>query len=479
VSGYYTSADHLALLAGLMPALFGCALLLLRFVAPPESRAATCITLTDLAFTAVAIARQAGWLNAAGSPELIGFHGALTVDRFAIYFNALFTASSALVTLASSRERRPEYFALLLFAQCGMFFLAAGAELITLYLGLEIMSVCFYALVGFRAKEKRSAEAAIKFVLLGAFSSAVMAYGFSLLYGISGSTLLRDIAGAVAARSPNDPLVLAALAMTLAGILFKISAAPFHMWAPDAYEGAPAAISAYLSVASKAAAVALLLRLLPDTLESARSTWAPLITAAAVLTLTVGNLAAITQNNVKRLLAYSSIAHIGYVLLGLVAGNQTGLDGIAVYLFVYTPMNIGAFAVVIALERGHGLGEDVSDFAGLMRTNPWYAMAMLLFLLSLAGIPPTAGFWGKYYITLALIQTGHYLLAGLAVVYIAVSCYYYFRIVRFLFLQPEIGVERPRSWFGLKVALAVSGLVTVGAGLFPQPLLKMALGVVR
>ncbi len=469
----YSSADHLALLPGLMPALFACALLLLRFAGGRMSRAPLFLALAGLTFTAVALVRQQAWLHGAGSLELVGFHGALTIDSFALFFNWLFTGTAALVVLVS-RDRRAEHLAMLLFAQTGMFFLAAGADLITLFLGLELMAISFYVLVAFGRGDRRSTEAAIKFLLLGGFSSAILAYGFSLLFGISGSTLLRDVSAAAAARDPRDPVLLVAIAAVTVGLLFKISAAPFHMWTPDAYEGAPSAITAYLSVASKAASVALLMRLLPGALESARALWGPLLSIAAVLTLTIGNFAALTQTNLKRLLAYSSIAHAGYMLLGVVAGNQTGRDGLALYLLVYGVSNVGAFAVVIALERGHGLGEDVSDLAGLMRKSPAYALAMLLFLLSLAGIPPTAGFWGKYYIALALMQTGHYGLATVAVLYIAVSCFYYFRLIRFLFLQPEVGTERPRAPWGLSVALGASAAVTLIAGLFPEPVLRFA-----
>jgi NADH-quinone oxidoreductase subunit N len=473
VTAFYNSADHLALLPALMLALFGCALLLLRYVAKTPSNAPAYIALAGLLFTGIALARQSGWMAQTGSPELAGFHGALTVDSFALYFNWLFLSASALVILCS-KDKRPEYFAILLFSQCGMFFLAAGADLVTIFLGLELMAISFYVLAAFGDADRRSTEAAIKFLLLGGFSSALLVYGFSLLFGLSGSTLLRDIAGAVGARSPRDPLVLAALAAIIAGLLFKISIVPFHMWTPDAYEGAPTAITAYLSVASKAASIALLVRLLPGTLESASAVWIPPLSVAAILTLAVSNLAAITQNNIKRLLAYSSISHAGYILLGVVAANQLGREGVSVYLAVYGLANIGAFAVVIALGR-----EDVSDLAGLMRKSPWLALAMLLFLLSLAGIPPAAGFWGKYYIVMALVQAGHFVMASIAVAFMAVSTFYYFRLIRFMFLQPRISSELPRASWGLRLALGASAAATLAAGIFPEPLLRFAAGAMR
>ena len=321
----------------------------------------------------------------------------------------------------------------MLFAQCGMYFLAAGTDLITLFIGLELMALCFYVMVGFLRTDRRSNEAALKYLILGAFSSGFLVYGFSVMYGMAGSTKLSYITRAIQQRPPWDPMVFLALTTTSVGLLFKISAVPFHMWAPDAYEGAPTTVTAYLSVASKAASIAFLLRIFLGPLASARDVWEPLLSVIAVLTLTVGNLAAINQTNIKRLLAYSSISHAGYMLLGLIAGNDTGINGIAVYIMVYTFMNLGALLVVVAMRRANIIGEDVDDMAGLVHKNPGYAFLMLIFLLSLAGIPPTAGFLGKYYIFLSLIQTRHYALAVFATLYVAVAIYYYFKIVRSMF----------------------------------------------
>jgi len=249
------------------------------------------------------------------------------------------------------------------------------------------------------------------------------------------------------------------------------------MWAPDAYEGAPTTVTAYLSVASKAASIAFLLRLFYGDLAplaAARPVWEPILSFVAVATMTVGNLAAINQSNVKRLLAYSSISHAGYMLLGLIAGNATGIKGIAVYVMVYTFMNLGAFMVLVALRRKGIIGEDLDDLAGLMRKSPGYALLMLIFVLSLAGIPPTAGFWGKYYIFLSLIETHHYTLAVIATLYVAVAIYYYFRIVRSIFIR-DVTEQAPLSTsLGLRVALAVSGILTLTIGIYPQPFLQLA-----
>jgi NADH-quinone oxidoreductase subunit N len=332
-------------------------------------------------------------------------------------------------------------------------------------------------MVGFLRGDKRSNEAAMKYLLLGAFSSGFLVYGFSVMYGLAGSTKLADVSAAIAQRlqqQPWDPMVFLALATTAVGLLFKISAVPFHMWAPDAYEGAPTPVTAYLSVASKAASIAFLLRIFLGPLAAAREVWEPLLAAVAVATLTIGNLGAINQTNIKRLLAYSSISHAGYMLLGLVAGNETGINGIAVYVMVYTFMNLGAFLVVVALRRRNIIGEDLDDIAGLMQKSPGYAILMLIFLLSLAGIPPTAGFLGKYYIFLSLIQTGHYVLAVVATLYVAVAIYYYFKIVRSMFVREATEKAPLATSFGLRLALGVSGVLTLAIGIYPEPFLRLA-----
>ncbi len=430
MSQFYTTTDHFVLIPAIMLALFGCAILLFDFLVfpnPKQRKYLLLFVVLGLGFTGYGLWRQQAFLTANGLTELTAFQGAITIDRFALFFNWVFELATLIVAIVSYNyleiegEHHGEYYALMLFAQCGMFFLAAGTDLVTLFIGLELMAICFYVMVGFLRSDKRSNEAAMKYLLLGAFSSGFLVYGFSILYGLAGSTQLTKVAAAVSARDPWDPIVFLATATTAVGLLFKISAVPFHMWAPDAYEGAPTTITAYLSVASKAASFAFLLRIFLGPLASARASWEPLLAVVAVLTMTVGNLAAISQSNIKRLLAYSSISHAGYMLLGLIAGNETGIQGIAVYVLIYAFMNLGAFLVVIAMRRKNIIGEDLDDMAGLMYKSPGYAILMLVFLLSLAGIPPTAGFIGKYYIFLALIETHHYVLAVIATLYVAVA----------------------------------------------------------
>lgn len=483
MSAYYTSTDHFVLLPVILLALFGCATLLFDFWVfprPEQRRWLILFVVLGEIFAGVAFWRQHSFLMQHGG-SLTAFNGGLIVDQFGLFFQWVLLATTLLVALISYRylevkqEHHGEYYGLLLLAQVGMFFLVTGAELVTLFVGLETMAVTFYVLVGFLRTDQRSNEAALKYLLLGGFSSGFLAYGFSILYGLAGSTRLKDISTAVANREPWDPLVFLAIVTTAVGLLFKISAAPFHMWAPDAYEGAPTTVTAFLAVGSKAASFALLMRIFLVPLAPAREMWEPLLIGVALLSMTIGNIAAVTQTNTKRLLAYSSINHAGYILLGLVAGNPTGITGVLVYILVYTFMNIGAFLVIASLTRQGVSGEDINDLAGLMHKSPGHAVWMLIFLLSLAGIPPTAGFIGKYFIFLSLLQTGHYILAVAAVLYVAVAIYYYFRMVKSMFVaEPAAELAPLTTSFGMRLALGVTGAMTLIVGVYPEPFVRLA-----
>jgi NADH-quinone oxidoreductase subunit N len=465
------------------------------------------------------IPRQWKWLNAVGAfigvmfsalcvwqiqvtlPRgAIGFFNTLLVDRFALYFWYLFLASAAITILISARyleiedESHGEYYALLLFSVVGMMCMAAGIDIVLLFIGLELMAISIYVLVGFLRRDRRSNEAALKYLLLGAFSSGIFAYGLSLLYGLSGSTNLRDIAravGAEASQNPHNPILIIALLTIMVGLLFKIAAVPFHQWAPDAYEGAPTSITAFMSVAVKAAAWALLLRILIFGLLPLRSVYTPIIVFVAIATMTGGNLAAMTQTNTKRLLAYSSIAHVGYMLLALVAmgtspfgspGFVDGFKGILVYLLVYTFMNLGVFAVITSLRQRNVIGDEIDDLAGLYQRAPVEAVLMLLFLLSLAGIPPAAGFLGKYYIFLSLIESQHYWLAASAVLYTLLGLYYYLRIANAMLIRAPMETGKLPLSLGMRFALGLTALATLVIGVFPEPFIQTvnwSLGIVQ
>ena len=472
-----TLRDSNLIMPEVMLAFFGLGILLTDFLLGPREKMWNALT----AMLGIGFSGWTLWeLRPLAANHDSHFNDAIVIDPFFIFFGFVFLAAAALVILISVRyldiedEHHGEYYALMLFATVGMMFLACGNDLVTLFIALETMAISFYILTGFLRRDRRSNEGAMKYVLLGAFSSGILAYGFSLLYGISGSTNLNAIAASLEQRPPGDLLVVIAILTVSVGVFFKVAAVPFHQWAPDVYEGAPTPITAYVSVASSTASFALLLRLFLGAFWPVRVDWMPLITAVAVLSLTVGNLAALTQTNIKRLLAYSSIGHVGYILLGLVAGNERGLQAMAFYLFVYAFFQSGAFAIVIVLRRKGVIGDELEDLNGLIHRNPGAAVLMLIFLLSLAGIPPTAGFIGKLLIFWALIETGHYTLAVIAVLYILPAVYYYFRMVAAMWSREATDRQRPIISLGQSVALAAMVLVTIVAGVYPEPFLRLA-----
>src|SRR5207302_5301732 len=420
-----------------------------------------------------------------GKPAMMN---GMVVDHFAIYFWYLFLASAAISILMSmhylevEHEHHGEFYSLILFSIVGMMCMAAGFDIVLLFIGLALMAMSTYVLFGFLRTDRRSNEAALKYMLLGAFSSGIFAYGLSLLYGLTGSTNLQIIethlAQQMAAHQNHvQPVAVIALLTTATGLFFKIAAIPFHQWLPDAYEGAPTSITGFMSVAVKAAAWAMLLRIFLWGLYPLRTVYVPLLVFISIATMTGANLAALTQNNLKRLLAYSSISHVGYMLLGLIALASVeypndaffdGFKGILLYLMVYTFMNLGAFAVITSLRQRDVIGDEIDDIAGLYFRAPTEAIMMLIFLLSLAGIPPLAGFYGKYFIFLSLIESKHYVLASLAVLYAVFGLYYYMRIANAMLMREPLEKELlPLSW-GMRAALGVTAVATVFIGIFPN-----------
>lgn len=418
-----------------------------------------------------------------------GFYNMVRMDGFALIFKAVFLIAAALTVAISARyldierEQHGEYYALILFATVGMMFLGSGSDLISLYIALELMAVTFYVLVAFTKRQKRSNEAGMKYFLLGAFSSGILLYGMSLLYGIAGSTNLSEIGRGVAAAGPElRPMLLLGMIALAAGLFFKIAAVPFHMWAPDAYEGAPTSVTAFLSTGSKAASFALYARIFFVALGPMQIDWAPLLGVVAALTIVVGNWAAVTQENSKRLLAYSSISNAGYLLLGLIANNTYGNIGLVIYLFVYTLMNMGAFGVVISLRRRGIIGDNVDDMTGLAQKAPGMAAMMGIFMLSLGGLPGTGGFIGKYFLLWGLLVRGdaehkswYYWLAGWAVINIVVSFYYYIRFIRVMYLGDRVADAEPLTMSpALRTALVVSLIGILFIGVYPQPFIVLA-----
>jgi NADH-quinone oxidoreductase subunit N len=417
--------------------------------------------------------------------------GLVAVDGFAFFFKVLFLLAAAITVAMSPRylaveEVRPgEYYFLVLCAALGMMFMAGGIDLITLFIGLETMALSFYVLVGYIRPSPRSNEAAVKYFLLGTFSLAILLYGMSLLYGLTGSTHLRTIATSLVAGDGGLLLPFAVM-LLVAGVGFKIAAVPFHMWAPDVYEGAPTPITAFLSVGSKAAAFAMLLRIFVEGLPSFRTDglgvirgqplgWTAFFYVLAIVTMTVGNIAALTQENIKRMLAYSSIAHAGYVLIGVVAGTTRGVTAALVYLMIYAFTQLGAFAVVVLLRRKGVIGDELKDLRGLYASHPGTAAAMLVFMLSLGGLPPTAGFMGKLWVFGAAIDAGYIWLAVIAVLNTALSLYYYVRVVVYMWISPPDEASAPLTVSpGMAVVLIVTVAGTIALGVYPRLLFELA-----
>jgi NADH-quinone oxidoreductase subunit N len=478
--------NYIALLPPVLMALFGCATLLGDLVGRQTQggRPAAWIAWFNAAgqvLVACAFLRQWHVLRDSGERSIVALQGAVTIDGLSLFTNGVVWMAVAVLLLISYRyldvvhEHRGEYYSLAIFAQCGMYFMAGGVDLVSIFIGLELTAISFYILVGFTRTDRRSNEAAIKYLLLGALSSGFVLYGFSLLYGMAGSTALQDVLASI--RKLDDPFIVVAFVTVTIGLLFKISAAPFHMWAPDAYDGAPTPIVGYLSVASKIASFAVLVRFLSAPLAAETSVWRPVLAVAAVLSLTIGSIAAVTQDRLKRLFAYSGIAHAGYVLLGFIPQSPLGMEGVYVYLLVYALMNLGAFAVLTSLRRHGILGEHVSDLRGLSRSHPVHAALFAILLLSLAGIPPTAGFIGKYLIFAALLQNGFVALAIIAALYVVVSLYYYFRLVSEMYLESADLREPLAASLGVRLALAGTAVLTVAIGIFPEPVVRNALAL--
>ncbi len=476
----------------------GCVALVMEVVLPyRQSRVTGYFALGALLLAAVSVVVLGYPLfGPEAAPAMSGFYGTVRVDGFAIVFKLIFLLAAALTVAVSlryldiEREQRGEFYALVLFATVGMMFLASGYDLIVLYISLELMALTFYVLVAYTKRERKSNEAGMKYFLLGAFSSGILLYGMSMLFGVAGSTNLGEIAprvaevvaGGVEGPSQLRPMMILAMIALAAGLFFKIAAVPFHMWAPDAYQGAPTSVTAFLSTGSKAASFALLARIFLEALGGMRVEWAPLLGLVAAVTIMVGNWAAVTQNNSKRLLAYSSISNAGYLLLGVIAGNAYGYTGLVVYLLVYVFMNIGAFGVIIALKRRGFAGEEVDDFTGLGQRSPGAALMMAVFMLSLGGLPLTGGFIGKWFLFGGIIQRGdaegktwYYWLAAWAALNTVVSFYYYVRFIRAMYLGERAADESPLSLSpALKTALVVCVIGVIFIGVYPQPVIRVA-----
>ncbi len=469
-------------LQAIMPSLvlsgFGLVLLLVS-VFSKRGRTTHVAWLSIVALLITGVISISGWNN----PQA-GFAGSVVLDNFATFFSITCIIAAALTILMSDaylkREGFPvgEYYPLILFTTAGAMWMASGTDLMTIFLGLEVLSVSLYILAGFFRDQTRSNEAGLKYFFLGAFSTGFLLYGVALLYGVTGTTKVAGIAEFIKTvpAVAENPMMIAGAVLLLTGFLFKIAAAPFHMWTPDVYQGAPTPITAFMSAGPKAAAFAAFMRVTIIGLDSIQTELTSLFWVLAVLTMTVGNFIALSQKDVKRMLAYSSISHAGYALVGMVAWNEIGFSGIAFYMLVYTFMNMGAFAVLVLAGKK---GEDnltLDGLAGMGYKRPFMGVALCVFLFSLMGLPPTAGFAGKFYIFAGAVEAGYVWLAVIGVLNSAVSLYYYLRVMVYMYFKDP---QEDFSWVSINTATAISIVIAIAGvlllGILPGPFMEMAM----
>lgn len=467
------------LLPEVVLALLAMALLLLSAWMEKGERPFICsLAVAGVALTGIIV------LSSSSEPATT-FGGLFITDSLSRYMKLLLliaTGFSLLMSreyIISQKMESGEYFVLTLFALLGGMTMASAGDFIILYLGLELMSLSIYVLAAFKRDNIRSSEAGLKYFILGSMASGLLLYGISLIYGITGSTQFQTVGAFLLAHADHvNPVTLLGAIFILSGLSFKIAAAPFHMWAPDVYEGAPTSVTAFMAVMPKIAAFVVLFRVLLVAFAPLQPNWGPILQFMAVASLAVGSLAAIAQTNIKRMLAYSSVGHVGFLLLGFVAGNMEGYQSVLVYLSIYIFMNLGAFCLVLLLNKG-GLGEEINDFKGLAHKRPLLGFLMALFMFSMAGIPPLAGFIGKLYVFMAVVKAGMVGLAIVGVLFSAIGAFYYLRVVKVIYF------DQPDNEFTMtlnlpsQVVLTVSTAVVLVFGLFPGQLLAWTQATIR
>jgi NADH-quinone oxidoreductase subunit N len=422
------------------------------------------VVLFVIAWLFTVVVTMSGHLDGSFWGRELAFNGAFITDAFAVFVKSLVLLGAAIVLIMAQgfiqREKlgRFEFPVLVVFSVLGMMLMASAADFITLYLGLELQSLALYVLAAFDRDNLRSTEAGLKYFVLGALSSGMMLYGISLIYGFAGTTGFAKVAMIIQTGGVSLGLLFG-IVFLISGLAFKVSAVPFHMWTPDVYEGAPTPITAFFAASPKIAAMALFVRTMTEALPSALDQWRQIIIFISILSMALGAVAAIGQNNIKRLMAYSSIANMGYILIGLAAGTAQGVQGVLIYLAIYLVTNIGVFACILGMRRGDKMVESVEDLAGLARTRPGYAFVFAMLMFSLAGIPPLAGFFAKFYVFLAAVQAGLYPLAVIGVVASVVGAYYYLRIVKIIYF------DEPAPAFEHDMGLSIASIIT-GSGIF-------------
>ncbi len=468
-----TLADVGGVLPELIVAGFACILLLIEaFISKTSKRDVLPITALIGLVIAAALTMNSMW------DDRVVMGGTFLVDPYSNFFKLILYIATALTILLSvdylKRERIHvgEYYAFLLFALCGMMVMVSAGDLLLVFLGLELTALSIYILAGFKRFQQKSMEAAAKYFVLGSFASGILLFGISLLYGLAGTTNLAGIGQRITTMGPGLDLAwILALILLVVGFGFKVSAVPFHMWTPDVYEGAPTPVTAFLSVTSKAASFAVFLRVFMEAFGSIHDQWQTLLIVLAVATILFGNIVALLQTNIKRMLAYSSIAHAGYVLIGIIVGSHMGTFSLMLYMLIYVFMNLGAFGVIMQLRKSGGGCSEIEDLAGLSKNNPLAAFIMLIFMFALAGIPPTAGFVGKFYIFMGAVQADLTWLAVLGVIGSAISAYFYLKVIMVMYMKDPDGTVTLTTSRPAIVALAVATIAVLALGVYPSPII--------
>jgi len=468
------SIDLVALAPVLVLTVFAAGVLILDLFAGKNKTLLAFVSLVGLLMTAISAFAKVGL-------PVHSFNDSYIVDHLSVFFILIFTVSSALAILLSieynNREgiKAGEFYSLILFCTVGMILLASSTDLIMIFLGIEIVSICLYVLAGIRRDDVKSNEAALKYFLLGAFATGFLLYGMALMYGSTGTTNLIKITAMIkSGEVGSQPLMLMSVVLLVIGFGFKVASVPFHMWAPDVYQGAPSPVTAFMAVGPKAAAFAAFYRVFAEALPDMASTWETLLYVIAVLTMFVGNLGAIMQTNIKRLLAYSSISHVGYILIAVMAKGSLGSASLLFYMVTYALMIFGIFGIIIILGRKGDENLELEGYSGLGFKHPVLALSMTVFLLSLGGLPPFAGFVAKFYIFSAALKEGFLFLVIIAVLNSVISFYYYLKVIVYMYMKEPVGEFKitlsPITLF--VVALAVIG--TIELGIFPDPIISLA-----
>ncbi len=411
----------------------------------------------------------------------IAFHGSFISDAMSATLKAFICGISFIVFLYSHEYLKEhqclkgEYFVLGLFAVLGMMIMASAYSLLSVYLGLELLSLSLYAMVAMQRTSSSASEAAMKYFVLGALASGMLLYGISMIYGLTGSLQLITIADVINVDSANRMYLVYGMIFLIIGIAFKLGAAPFHMWVPDVYQGAPTSVTLFISSAPKLAAFAMAMRILVDGLLPLLSDWQSILMILAVLSMAIGNIIAISQTNIKRMLAYSTIAHVGFLFLGFIAGTATGFAGSMFYIISYALMSIGAFGMIILLGRFGFEADMLDDFKGLSERSPWFAFIMLCFMFSMAGVPPFLGFWSKWFVLKELVASGFVVLAAVAVVFSIIGAYYYLRIIKLMYFDKPDSMTAIKASRQMRFVLSINGLAILVLGLIPNILMSLCL----